>query len=338
MDNKKPLIAHLSILTACVIWGLMSPVGKSAMAGGIDGLDLVSFRIAGGTILFWAASFFAKREHVPLKDCLLMLVAGLFALVFNQCCFTIGLSMTSPSNASIITTSTPIFALILAAIILKEPVTWKKACGVLIGCCGAVILILTSASAGNAKVGNIWGDILCIVAQLSFALYLTLFNKLIKRYSVFTINKWIFLWSAVLILPFSSQHVLATDWNSVPTAAWLEAGYVVFFGTFVAYLLTMVAQKVLRPTVVSTYNYVQPMVAVSVSLLTGMAVLKTSQCVAMVLVFCGVWLVIKSKSRNDILKAEQAKLEAEKAKQAAAETEKGHKQGRRPEYRIFFVS
>lgn len=322
MDNKKPLIAHLSILTACVIWGLMSPVGKSAMAGGIDGLDLVSFRIAGGTILFWAASFFAKREHVPLKDCLLMLVAGLFALVFNQCCFTIGLSMTSPSNASIITTSTPIFALILAAIILKEPVTWKKACGVLIGCCGAVILILTSASAGNAKVGNIWGDILCIVAQLSFALYLTLFSKLIKRYSVFTINKWIFLWSAVLILPFSSQHVLATDWNSVPTAAWLEAGYVVFFGTFVAYLLTMVAQKVLRPTVVSTYNYVQPMVAVSVSLLTGMAVLKTSQCVAMVLVFCGVWLVIKSKSRNDMLKAEQAKLEAEKAKQAATETEK----------------
>ena len=76
MDNKKPLIAHLSILTACVIWGLMSPVGKSAMEGGIDGLDLVSFRIAGGTILFWAASFFAKREHVPLKDCLLMLVAA----------------------------------------------------------------------------------------------------------------------------------------------------------------------------------------------------------------------------------------------------------------------
>ena len=32
--------------------------------------------------------------------------------------------------------------------------------------------------------------------------------------------------------------------------------------------------------------------------------------------------MIKSKSRNDMLKAEQAKLEAEKAKQAAAETEK----------------
>lgn len=313
MDNNKALIAHLSILNACVMWGLMSPIGKTAMMNGIDGIDLVSFRIAGGAVLFWTASLFAKKEHVPLKDGLLMIVAGLFALVFNQCCFTIGLGMTSPSNASIITTSSPIFALILAAIILKEPVTWKKACGVALGCCGAVMLIMTSASEGNAKVGNIWGDILCITAQFSFALYLTLFNKLIKRYSVFTINKWIFLWSAVLILPFSAGHIINTPWETVPAKAWLSAGYVVFFGTFVAYLLTMVAQKVLRPTVVSTYNYVQPMVAVSVSLLTGMAVLKPMQCVAMVLVFCGVWLVIKSKSRNDIIKAEKMKQESAEA-------------------------
>ena len=128
-------------------------------------------------------------------------------------------------------------------------------------------------------------------------------NRLIKRYSVFTINKWIFLWSAVLIMPFSAGHIVSTPWSAVPAKAWLSAGYVVFIGTFVAYLLTMVAQRVLRPTVVSTYNYVQPMVAVSVSLLTGMAVLKPMQCLAMVLVFCGVWLVIKSKSRHDIIKA-----------------------------------
>ncbi len=303
MDNNKALTAHLSMLGACVMWGLMAPIGKTAMMNGIDGINLVSFRIMGGAALFWTASLFAKKEHVPLKDGLLMIAAGLFALVFNQCCFTIGLGMTSPSNASIITTSSPIFALILAAIILKEPVTWKKACGVALGCCGAVMLIMTSASEGNAKVGNIWGDVLCITAQFSFALYLTLFNRLIKRYSVFTINKWIFLWSAVLIMPFSSEHIISTPWSAVPAKAWLSAGYVVFFGTFVAYLLTMVAQRVLRPTVVSTYNYIQPMVAVSVSLLTGMAVLKPMQCLAMVLVFCGVWLVIKSKSRHDIIKA-----------------------------------
>ena len=90
------------------------------------------------------------------------------------------------------TTSMPIFAMILSFLILKEPITWKKAIGVLMGCSGACIIILTSATAGNAKVGNIWGDLLCISAQLSFALYLALFKPLVQKYSLFTVNKWMF--------------------------------------------------------------------------------------------------------------------------------------------------
>ena len=81
----------------------------------------------------------------------------------------------------------------------------------------------------------------------------------------------------------------------------------VFFGTFMSYLLMMNAQKVLRPTVVSVYNYVQPIVAVTVSVLTGMAVFTVSQGVAIILVFSGVWLVIKSKSRRDAEKEAASK-------------------------------
>ena len=112
MDNKKqPLIAHLCMLCAGSFWGLMAPVGKDAMLHGIDGFHLVSFRVLGGAILFWLTSMFTKKEHVPMKDILLLGCAGLFALVFNQCCYTIGLNMTSPSNSSIMTTSMPIFPL-----------------------------------------------------------------------------------------------------------------------------------------------------------------------------------------------------------------------------------
>ena len=67
------------------------------------------------------------------------------------------------------------------------------------GCAGAVIIIMTSATAGNAKVGNIWGDLLCMSAQLSFALYLSLFKNLLSKYSLFTINKWMFLWATIII-------------------------------------------------------------------------------------------------------------------------------------------
>ena len=300
MDNKRPLLAHLSMFMACAFWGLMAPLGKDAMTHGIDGLHMVTFRVVGGCLLFWLTSMFVKKERVPVRDRLLFAGAGLFGLVTNQCCYTIGLSITSPINASIVTTSMPIFAMILAALILHEPITGKKALGVLMGCSGALILILTSAAHASDRVGDIRGDLLCLGAQFSFALYLSLFQPLIRRYTVFTVNRWMFLWASVMILPFTAGHVFAIDPKTVPAQTWAEAFYVVFFGTYVAYILTMIGQRTLRPTVVSVYNYVQPLVAVTVSLLTGMGVLKWSQGLAVVLVFSGVWLVTKSRSRRDI--------------------------------------
>lgn len=304
MDNKKqPLIAHLCMLCAGTCWGLMAPIGKDAMLNGIDGIDLVSFRVLGGALLFWLTSLFTKKEHVPVKDILLLGCAGLFALVFNQCSYTIGLNLTSPSNSSIMTTSMPIFAMVLSFFILKEPITWQKAGGVLLGCTGAVIIITTSATAGNAKVGNIWGDLLCMSAQLSFALYLSLFKPLIQKYSLFTVNKWMFTWATLIIWPFTLGHVSSIDFASVPMSTWWETSFVVFFGTYISYICMMVGQQTLRPTVVSVYNYMQPLVSVSVSVAAGLSVFKTSQALAAILVFSGVWFVVKSKSKHDMSKA-----------------------------------
>ena len=286
MEKNKALEAHLSIFAACAIWGLMAPLGKDAMTHGLDGITMVSFRVMGGAILFWLTTFvmmFVKRRrgeslpHVPLRDRLTFAGAAVFGLVCNQCCFTIGLSITSPVNASIVTTSMPIFAMILSFFILREPITWKKAGGVAVGCAGALTLVLTSVNAADAKVGDVRGDVLVMCAQLSYALFLSLFNRFIK-------------------------NVAQTDWQAVPLKSWLEAGYVVVFGTYVGYLLIVTAQKVLRPTVVSIYNYVQPAVAVAVTVLTGMGVFKPTQGLAVLLVFVGVWLVTKSKSRRDMEK------------------------------------
>lgn len=312
MSNNRPFIAHICLFFACAFWGLMAPLGKDAMTHGFTGIDMVTFRVTGGAILFWLTSFFVPHEHVPRKDLLMFIGAAVFGLVTNQCCYTIGLSITSPVNASIVTTSMPIFAMILAALILKEPITGKKALGVVMGCSGAIILIVTSATATNAKVGNILGDLLCMGAQLSFALYLSLFSKLIRRYSVFTVNKWMFTYAAIIIVPFSFNHAAAIDYAAVPMKTWLETGFVVFFGTYISYILMMVGQHTLRPTVVSIYNYVQPLVSVTVSILTGIGVFKPSQGLAVILVCLGVWFVTKSKSRADMIK-EKASSATEKS-------------------------
>lgn len=278
----------------------MAPLGKDAMTHGFTGIDMVTFRVTGGAILFWLTSLFTPKEHVPKKDLLMLIGAAVFGLVTNQCCYTIGLSVTSPVNASIVTTSMPIFAMILAFLILKEPITAKKAGGVAMGCAGAVILIVTSAAAANSKVGDIRGDLLCLGAQLSFALYLSLFSPLIRRYSVITVNKWMFTYATAMILPFTFGRVSSIDYAAIPTSTWLETGFVVVFGTYVSYILMMIGQHTLRPTVVSIYNYVQPIVSVTVSVLTGIGVFKPSQGAAVILVCLGVWLVTKSKSRRDM--------------------------------------
>lgn len=292
---------------ACAGWGLMSPVGKNAMLHGFDGITMVSFRVAGACLLFWIASLFAPKEQVPWRDRLMFIGAALTGLLFNQCCFTIGLSITSPINASIVTTSMPIFAMILAALILREPITGKKALGVLMGCSGALILILSSAAHADARVGDIRGDLLCLFAQFSFALYLSLFNPLIKRYNVFTVNKYMFSWATLMLLPLSSYHVYGVISQPIPLLTWIEVGYVVVCGTFFCYILTMIGQRTLRPTVVSVYNYVQPIVAVAASLIMGISTMKLTHVLAVVLVFSGVWLVVKSKSRKDIEEEHQEK-------------------------------
>lgn len=302
MKDHQALIAHLSMFGACAGWGLMAPIGKDAMTHGFDGITMVSFRVAGACLLFWIASLFAKKESVPRRDKLMFCGAALFGLVCNQCCYTMGLSITSPINASIVTTSMPIFAMLLSALILKEPITGKKTLGVLMGCSGALILILTSAAAASDKVGDIRGDLLCLFAQFSFALYLSLFNPLIRRYNVFTINRYMFSWGVLMLLPFTIGHVSEVLAEPIPVKTWWEVAYVVGVGTFLGYILTMIGQRTLRPTVVSVYNYVQPVVSVAATLLMGIGILKPTHALAVVLVFSGVWLVTKSKSRADMEK------------------------------------
>ena len=305
-NHRTPLLAHLSLAGAAICWGLMSPLGKDAMQHGIDGITLVSLRVLGGAILFWFTSLFTPRETISRKHIALLCLAAVFGLVGNQCCFTIGLSLTSPVNAGIVTTTMPISALLLSALILKEPITLRKALGVALGCCGAVLLVMTSVrtAAGATGMGDLRGDLLCFAAQISYTIYLTVFGWLAKRYSIFTVNKWMFLSATCIVWPFTAQHVWQTPWSALSMVTLAEIAYVVVGGTFLAYILMIRGQQVLRPTVVSMYNYVQPIVAVIVSIVLGLAVFTLTHALAVALIFSGVALVTLSKSRRDMLQTQ----------------------------------
>ena len=111
---------------AAVIWGLMSPVSKLVMQQGeVSSASLATFRL-GAAILFWLASAFVPGEPIERKHRLPLFYASLFGIIFNQMAFTVGVGFTSPADAAIITTITPVLTMILAAFVLREMITGSR--------------------------------------------------------------------------------------------------------------------------------------------------------------------------------------------------------------------
>ena len=302
--NLMKLKGHSSMLGANVMWGLMSPVAKFVMVGGaVTPLVVTDLRITGAMVLFWIASFFQKPERVAPKDLLKLLGASLLAIVFNQGCFIFGVGLTSPVDASIITTSMPLLAMVLAAIYLKEPITGKKVLGIAVGAAGALLLILGSHQVSEAKAaGNhyIWGDLLVLLAQFSYALYFVLFKNFVNKYSLITIMKWMFTYAFICALPFSYNDLLHTEWKSLQNTEIGALVFIVVGSTFVSYVLIVIGQKNLRPTVAGMYNYVQPLVASIVAVCWGMDTFNFVKIISVALIFGGVYLVTNSRSKAEM--------------------------------------
>ena len=302
--NLMKLKGHSSMLGANVMWGLMSPVAKFVMVGGaVTPLVVTDLRITGAMVLFWIASFFQKPERVAPKDLLKLLGASLLAIVFNQGCFIFGVGLTSPVDASIITTSMPLLAMVLAAIYLKEPITGKKVLGIAVGATGALLLILGSHQVSEAKAaGNhyIWGDLLVLLAQFSYALYFVLFKNFVNKYSLITIMKWMFTYAFICALPFSYNDLLHAEWKSLQNTEIGALVFIVVGSTFISYVLIVIGQKNLRPTVAGMYNYVQPLVASIVAVCWGMDTFNFVKIISVALIFGGVYLVTNSRSKAEM--------------------------------------
>lgn len=300
------LKGHLSMLGANCMWGLMSPISKIVMmAGVVSPLVVTDLRIAGAMILFWIASFFQKPEHVGHKDLARLFGAALLGIVLNQGCFIFGVSLSSPGDASIITTSMPLWAMLLAAVILKEPITGKKVLGIAAGASGALMLIMGSGAhvKNVASTGGdyaVWGDLLVLTAQFCYALYIVVYKDFVNKYSLVTIMKWMFTYAFICVIPFSAGDLMQTAWSELHGSEIAGLLFIVVCATFLSYMLIVVGQKNLRPTVAGMYNYVQPLVACIVAVIWGLDSFNWIKAVAVVLIFGGVYLVTVSKSRQEV--------------------------------------
>jgi len=256
MSNNKNLKPHLAVLGANIIYGVNYTIAKDVMPDFVTPFGLVFCRVSGALLLFWLIYSFTY-EKVARKDLLLLGACGFFGVFANQMMFLHGLDITTPINAGIIMVSNPIMVLIVSAIILKNRITLPKVGGITLGVSGALLILLfkNDFSFGSE---TLVGDVF------------------------------------IFVFPFSISEFLQIEWGTFTPTIWFKFSFVVIATTFFAYLFNIYGLKRLNPTTVSTYIYLQPLLAASFAIWSGKDTLDWIKVAAALLIFGGVYLVGKT--------------------------------------------
>lgn len=295
-------VGNFTMFCVVTLFAVNIPISKHLLASGyISAYGLTIARMSFAAITFWITSIFLKKDPVDRKDHPRLLLAGLLGITFNQGLFIFGLSNTSPVDASIITTSSPLFAMVIAALVLKEPITTKKVSGVLIGMFGAIFLVYMTHHGDIKNGSSMKGNLAVVCSSLSYATYLVISRPLMAKYSSITIMKWMFLYSSIILVPFFYKDLIdAPLFHQSDIEPYMLIGYTLILATFVPYMLLPIAQKKIRPTTISMYNNLQPLIASFIAILLGQDHFSIEKAISGAMILLGVYLVTQSKSKADL--------------------------------------
>ena len=296
--NKQHL-AHLALFTANLIYGINYTVAKEVMPDYIEPLGFILVRVTGAVILFWLCYALFYYEKVKKGDLLKLAICGLFGIAINQMLFFEGLNLTTPINAAVIMVTNPILVLLFGIFLATERFNTKKGIGVALGAIGAIVLI-TNGSQVSMNNEHFWGNIMVFINASSYAVYLVLVKPLMQKYKPITVISWVFLFGILFVIPFGWSDFQAIQWATMPYDILWRIAFVVIGTTFLAYLFNIYGLKTLNPSTVSTYIYLQPVLASIVAIIASSDSLDITKIGSSILIFLGVYLVShKTKAVQD---------------------------------------
>lgn len=287
--------ALLAALSVSLIYGMTFTIAKDVMPAYVAPFGFILLRVGGSTVLFWCVATLRPKQKIAREDYFSLLAAALFGVAVNMLTFFKGLSLTSPISAAVIMVTTPIIVLILSSLLLREKMKPIKVLGILLGLAGTLLLIAfgkSSSSAPNATLGNL----LVFINAVSYGLYLIIVKKIMARYDAFVLVKWIYTLGLLMVLPFGWNELRAVHWAEIPTDLYWKIGFVVVFSTFGTYLLNLLSMRVLKPTTVAVFIYLQPLFAALIAIGLGKDQLNNIKWAAATLIFVGVYLVTQKNT------------------------------------------
>ncbi len=287
---SKKILAHIAIFSANLIYGINYTVAKDVMPNYIEPLGFIFLRVLGAGILFWVFFYFFFYEKVEKKDLIRLALCGLFGVAINQIFFFEGLNLTTPISAAVIMVINPILVILIGGFLTVEIITSKKIFGIVLGAIGAIILI-TYGSSPIINLEHLKGNVMILINATSYAMYLVLAKPLMKKYKPITVISWVFFFGFIYVFPFGWSEYQLIEWSVMPKDIFWKTVFVVFCTTFLAYLFNIFGLKTLNTSTVSTYIYLQPVLASIVAILLGSDELSIIKILSTLIIFAGVYLV-----------------------------------------------
>lgn len=294
---NKRLLAHIALFAANLIYGINYTVAKDVMPDFIEPLGFIFLRASGALLLFWLCYRLFFYQKIARNDIFKLMLCGLFGVAINQMLFFEGLNLTTPINAAVIMVTNPILVLIMGALLAAERITKRKMLGIALGATGAISLI-TYGGAVELNPNHFWGNIMVLINAASYGVYLVMVKPLMEKYKPITVISWVFLFGFLFVIPFGWTDFQSIQWSQMPSDVLYKVAFVVMGTTFMAYLLNIYGLKTLNPSTVSTYIYLQPVLASMVAILAGSDSLSPIKIMAALIIFGGVYLVSVGPKQN----------------------------------------
>jgi len=290
--------AIIAVSIATLIYGVTYTVAKDVMPNYIKPYGFILLRVSSATLIFWTLSLFTKYQKIEKSDYKKILIASFFGITINMLAFFKGLSLTSPISASVMMVTSPIMVLIFSSIIIRKPIGKQRILGVFIGLTGALFLITLGNSSAGTDTNNAFGNFLVFLNAASYGLYLVLAKDLVKKYNPIVFIKWLYLFGLIFVLPFGYSELTAVVWQEIPTNIYWNISFVLVFTTCISYLFNLYGLSKLKPTTVSVFIYLQPVIASIYALIVGSDSLNLVKIFATLLIFFGVYLVTKQVEKS----------------------------------------
>lgn len=281
---------HSALLLVSLLYAILFSWAGEIMPAYISAEGFVWLRILTAFTLFSLCSLFITDKAIDWRnDWKRFAVCAFFGTAANMFMFFKGLSMTKPINGAVLMLVTPLFVAIIEHWVQKKRPSATMTAGISIGALGAFLLMRGKGTQFSTE--TLEGDIWVSVNALFYAVYLVLAKKLANKYHAITVNKVMFGMGLIYIAPLGAIPLWHTAFTVIPGDIWLKISYVLFFTSFLVYLLNTYGIKHASGSMVGIYIYLQPLLATLIAVLLGRDELTAEKTMYALMIIMGVWLV-----------------------------------------------